>query len=117
MTTYFSSTGPKHIPDMGRDNAFYAAAKLRRDGFGETENTAETVDALEAHVAQLDVAFAEAKAPLIAAGYCTREAYDAIGKKHYEGWHDGDEPRLITAHHKTEGAAWAALIAMPGLLG
>lgn len=116
MTIYHSSTGPKTVEDMGRDNAFHAAAKLRRDGFGDTENTEETLAALDAHVAKLDAEFEAAKAPFVRAGYSTREAYDAIGKRHYEVWLNHDEARLVSAHHKTEGAAWASLIATPGLL-
>jgi hypothetical protein len=105
--TYHSSTGPKTISEMGRDNAFFAAAKLRRDGFGDTENTDETIAALDAHVARLDAEFEAAKAPLIAAGYSVREAYDATGKKHFEGWFEGN---LKTGYNKTEGAAWADMI-------
>jgi hypothetical protein len=111
MTVYHSSTGPKVVEEMGRDNAFHAAAKLRRDGFGDSENTDETLAALDAHVAKLDAEFEAAKAPLIAAGYSTREAYDAIGKKHYEGWLDDAEGlRLVSSGNKTEGAAWADMI-------
>lgn len=121
MTIYHSSTGPKDISEMGRDNAFHAAAKLRRDGFGDTENSEEVIEALDAHVAKLDAEFAEAVRPFKEAGYTVREDFDALGKRTYsanrtEG--EGENAHFIplAAGLKTEGAAWAALIAMPGML-